>query len=166
MLRHPADAGDHRLVPFLEIHPGMAVELRRSSAHLRQPPLELQRERLGLLRCADQRAQRADHVENAGDVAVVEGVHRNIAADQLGDDIGLQVGEGEDQIGVEREDLLEIRRDKRRDPRLLLAHPRRPHRIARHADDAALLAEQIERLHGLLGEADDALGWKHRGALT
>ena len=37
----------------------------------------------------------------------------------------------------------------------------RPHRIARHADDAALLAEEIERLHGLFGQADDALGREH-----
>src|SRR6476619_4392411 len=30
-----------------------------------------------------------------------------------------------------------------------------------HADDAAVLAEEIQRLHGLLGEADDALGREH-----
>src|SRR5882672_6426193 len=35
---------------------------------------------------------------------------------------------------------------------------RRAHRIAGDADDAVLLADQIERLHGLLGEADDAAG--------
>ena len=37
----------------------------------------------------------------------------------------------------------------------------RPHAIAGDADDAMLLAEQVERLDGLLGQADDALGWKH-----
>ena len=52
-------------------------------------------------------------------------------------------------------------RDEGRHPRLLAPHPRRPHRIARHADDAALLAEQIERLHGLFGQADDSLGREH-----
>ena len=92
---------------------------------------------------------------------MIEGMHRDVAADQLGDDVGLQVGEGEHEVGLEREDLLEVGGDEGRDPRLLLAHPRRPHRIARYADDAALLAEEIERLHGLFGEADDALGREH-----
>src|SRR5262249_41953156 len=76
----------------------------------------------------------------------------------------LQVGEGENEVRLEREDFLKVGGDERRHPRLLPAHPRRPHRVARHADDAPLLAEEIERLHGPFGEADDALGREHRAA--
>ena len=86
---------------------------------------------------------------------------RDVAADQLGGDIGLQVGEGENEVGLEREDFFKVGGDEGRHPRLLPTHPRRPHRVARHADDAPLLAEEIKRLHGLFGEADDALGRKH-----
>src|SRR5262249_5397978 len=160
----PADAGDHRLIPFLEIDPWMAFERGRAGARLREPPLQRPHERAGLAGRADQRAERADHVENAGDVAMVEGMDRDVAADQLGGDLGLQVGEGEHEVGLEREDFLKVGGDERRHPRLLLAHPRRPHRVARHADDAPLLAEEIKRLHGLFGEADDALGRKHSAA--
>ena len=35
---------------------------------------------------------------------------------------------------------------------------RRPYRIAGHTDDAVLLAERVQRLHRLFGEADDAAG--------
>src|SRR6185295_18693818 len=136
-------------------------ERRGARARLIEPLLQRARERIGLAARTDQRAERADHVEDPRDVAVVERMHRDAAADQLGGNVGLQVGEGEHEVGVEREHLLEIGGDERRHPRLLLAHPRRPDRIARHADDAALLAEEIKRLHGLLGQADDALGREH-----
>jgi hypothetical protein len=32
-------------------------------------------------------------------------MHRDVAADQFGGDVGLEVGEGENEIGFEREDL-------------------------------------------------------------
>jgi hypothetical protein len=110
---------------------------------------------------ADERAECADHGENAGDVALVERMHCDIAADQFGGDVGLQVGKGENEVRLECEDLFEVGGDEGRDPGLLLAHARRPHRVTRHADDAVLLAEEIQRLHGFLGEADDAFRRKH-----
>ncbi len=44
------------------------------------------------------------------------------------------------------------------DARLLASHPRGAHGIARDPDDAGFLAEEIQRLDRLLGEADDAGG--------
>jgi K+ transporter len=38
------------------------------------------RQRIGFLRRADQRAERADHGEDAGEIALVERMHRNAAA--------------------------------------------------------------------------------------
>ncbi len=105
---------------------------------------------------ADQRAESADHGEDAGKVALVEGVHGDIGADQIGDDVGLQVGEGEHQVGLERQYLRHVGGDEGSNARLLFAHLRRPHRIARDADDAMVFAEEIERLHGFFGQADDS----------
>ena len=64
---------------------------------------ERARQRVRFLRRTDQRAERADHVENSGDVALIEGMDRDIGAHQVGDDVGLQVGEGQHQIRLERE---------------------------------------------------------------
>ena len=131
------EAGDHRLVPFLEIDPRPARQAQAALVHRIDARGERGRERVGLLRRADQRAERADHVEDAGDVALVEGMHRDIGADQFGDDVGLQIGKGQHQVGLEREDLRHVGGDEGRDARLFLAHLRRPHRVAGHADDAA-----------------------------
>ena len=79
------------------------------------------------------------------------------AADQLARDVGLQIGERQHQVGLQRLDLVEPRVDERRDLRLL-PRLRRTHGIAGHADDAIALTEQVERLGRLLGQADDA-GW-------
>ena len=43
-----------------------------------------------------------------------------LRADQLGDDVGLQIGERQHQIGLEREDLRHVGGDEGRDARLLL----------------------------------------------
>ena len=44
------------------------------------------------------------------------------------------------------------------DTRGLLPRLRWPHGVARHADDAVALAEEVQRLGRLLGQADDAGG--------
>ena len=72
-------------------------------------------------------------------------------------EVGLQIGEREHEVRLERLDLVELRVDERRDLRLLPRF-RRPHRVAGHADDAIALAEQVQRLGRLFGQADDALG--------
>ena len=76
-LRHPADAGDHRLVPFLEIDPRPARQLAARARASRSRSASEPRQRVGLVGRADQRAERADHGEDAGEVALVEGVHRD-----------------------------------------------------------------------------------------
>ena len=83
-------------------------------------------------------------------------IDRVAAANQLGGDVRLQIGEGEDQVRLQRLDLVEARVDERRHLRLA---PRlgRPHGVARDADDAVAFAEEIQRLGRFLGEADDAM---------
>ena len=115
---------------------------------------------IGALRRADDGAERADHRENARDIALVEDVDGDARAHQIGDDIRLQVGEGQHEIGLQRENFRDVRGDEGGNPRLLAADLRRPHRIAGDADDAVLLAEQIQRLDGLFGQANDPAGWE------
>jgi hypothetical protein len=91
-------------------------------------------------------------------------MHGDARPHERRDDVGLQVGEGEDEVGREGENLPDIGADEGRHPRLLPPDLRRTHRIARDADDTVLLAQQVERLHGFLGEADDAAGRKHCGS--
>src|SRR5260370_36270696 len=79
---------------------------------------------------------------------------------------GLRGGEAEDRSGRERQDLADAREKEGGAPPLFPAHPRRTHRVTRYADDAGVLAEEIERLHGLFGQANDALGRKHAGIIT
>ena len=125
---------------------------------MRETLLEPAGKRVGLADGADQSAHSPDHRQNARDVPLIETMDGDACFYQLGDDVGLKIGESEDQIGFERENLRDVGRGKGRDARLLLAHLRWPHRIARYANDAVLLADEVERLHGLLGQADDAFG--------
>jgi hypothetical protein len=115
---------------------------------------------IGALGGADHGAERADHREDARYVALVEDVDGDARAHQIGGDIRLQVGEGQHQIGLECENFRDIRGDEGGNPRLLAADLRRPHRIAGDADDAVLLAEQVQRFDGLFGEANDPAGWE------
>jgi hypothetical protein len=95
--------------------------------------------------------------------ALIEGVHVDALADQSRRDIGLEVGEGEDEVRLKGEDLRDVGGGKGGDPRLLAPGARRAHHIAGNADDASLLAEEIERLHSLLGQANDPFRRKHGG---
>ena len=79
----------------------------------------------------------------------------------VGRDVRLQVGKGQHQIGRERENFRNVGRGEGRDARLFAPHTRRPHRIAGDADNAVVLAEEIERLHGFFGQTDDSFGWIH-----
>jgi hypothetical protein len=119
----------------------------------------LLRKLVGTIRRSHQRADSADHPQNAGNIALIEDVDGCAGAHQVGDDVGLEVRERQHQVGLEREDFWDIGGDEGRDPRLLAAHPWRPHRIAGDADDAILLAEQIQGLDGFFGKTDDS-AWR------
>ena len=55
--------------------------------------------------------------------------------------------------------------EERADARLLVPRTARPHRVAADADDAAFLAQQVQPLRRLLGQADDALRAAHGGVV-
>src|ERR1019366_6376249 len=53
---------------------------------------------------SDQSADGADHRENASDIALIESMDGNASADQLCRDLRLEIGEGEDEVRLERAD--------------------------------------------------------------
>lgn len=158
-LRNPTDAADERIVPFLEINARTRACGRCRNCLVNSLCQQIG-ERGALLRGADERAERADHRQDAGNVALVEHVNRDADPGQFRGDFRLEVGEAEDEIGFETQDFGNVGRDERGHARFFPPHLRRPNRIARDADDAALFTEQIESLYGLFGEADDTLRGK------
>jgi hypothetical protein len=115
---HPADAADERVVPFLEIDLRPRPPARRGLRFHKSCLVRLG-DRLRLVARAHKRAERPDHREDAGDVPLVQGVNGCPRADELGDDVRLQIREGRDKIGLKRENFDDVGRDERRDARLL-----------------------------------------------
>ena len=121
-----------------------------------QPALERRGQVLRGVLPADERADGPDHAQDFREAPLVERHHRVSPPNQLGGDVRLQIGEGENQVRLQRLDLVEAGVDERR--HLGLAPGlRRTHGVARDPDDAVPFAEQIQRLGGFLGEADDAM---------
>jgi hypothetical protein len=105
----------------------------------------------------DHRGHLVQHGEDLLHAALVE--HRDLHAlpDQLGRDVRLQVGKTEDAVRLERQDLVDLRGEEGAHLRLLVTRAARPHGVAGDADDARLLAQQVQPLRRLLGQAHDAL---------
>ena len=114
-------------------------------------------ERLGLARCTDQAADDAHRLEDLGERALIEQVHRHAALAQLGAQRGLEIGEAQDEVGLQVEDLVEVGVEETRHTRLL-ARLLGPHGVAAHANDEVAHPEAVECLGRLLGEADDPAG--------
>ena len=62
-------------------------------------------------------------------------------ADEIRGNLGLEIGERQDKIRPQGEDLVDVRRREGAHARFLAASLRRAHNIAGDADDAVLLAE-------------------------
>ena len=104
---------------------------------------------------ADNAGEHADHLQDLGDAALIEGEDGVAALDEIVGDLGLQIGERQDQIRLERFDLFVARVQERRDLRFL-TRLRRTDGVAGDADDTIAFAEEIQRLGGFFSEADDA----------
>jgi hypothetical protein len=115
---------------------------------------------------ADHGAEALHIAEDAIHRAVVADPDFDPALDQRLRDVGLDVREADREVGLERQDLVQLRADERRHAGLLLARAGRAHGEARDADDALLFAERIEHLGGLLGQADNAFGQGDRHGVS
>src|SRR5262249_16867304 len=118
-LRDPADAGDERIVPLLEVDTrAMGPHARVLADLLHLVPDVLDEAARGLF--ATERA--ADHEHGAQHVferALVRAQHGDAAADQLPHDVLLEIGEPQHEIGLELEDLVDPERREAADLDLL-----------------------------------------------
>ncbi len=106
---------------------------RRSLIRSRARPLAAQR-------AADEQNRFQDLVERA----LVGAEHGHAGPDQIADDIALKIGEGQDQIRLQREDPLQLERREAADASLLARGFRAP-RGAGDADDPITGAQQERR---------------------
>jgi hypothetical protein len=97
---------------------------------------------------------------------LIEGVDVEPAANEIGDDVGLEIGEGQDEIGLQGENFVDIRRDECAHAWLFAASVCWAHDIPRDTDNSVLLAEQVQRLDGFFGEADNSARREHSTIAT
>src|SRR6267142_1729435 len=129
----------------------------RSSANTSRPPaisMMSDTQRIPAI-AAEGAADQEDRAEDFLERALVGAENRHARADQVADDLTLEIGEGQDQVGLEREDAVELEGGEPAHARLF---PRGlgPLRRAGDADDALAGADEKCDLGGLGGETDDA----------
>jgi hypothetical protein len=140
-LRDPPNSGDQRLVPFFEEYLWPLRQSLRAASGFGQTGFECSDELPSPFARVDYRAQRANHVEDPGDASLIEGMDVDPAANEIRGDVGLEIREGQDQIGLQGGDLVDIRRREGTYAWLLAASLRWAHDVAGDADDPILLAE-------------------------
>src|ERR1700730_9166819 len=126
--RDPPDPRGLRIVPLLQINLLLPSPANRRR-HLVKASFVALGKPFRLIYRSDQSADGADHRENARDIALIESMDGNACADQLCRDLRLEIGEGEDEVRLERADLRNIGRGEGRNARLLAPDLRRPHGI-------------------------------------
>ena len=114
--------------------------------------------RLRFLCRANESAEGTDHSQDAGNIALVKGMHGDARSNQIGSDRRLKVGKSKNKVRLKRKNLRDVCRGERRDTRLLAPHLRRTHGIAGDADDTILFAEKVE--------SKDALGSSSGTSMT
>ena len=159
-LGYPSDAGNHRIVPFLEIDFRPPWQLPRENTRAGDDRRQFVGQPIGAIRGPDQRTERANHVENLRDSALIKGVYVHAVPDESSRDIGLQVGDVRTRSGF-RARIFGMSAEVKADTRGFSPGSRWPDHVARDTHDAPILAEEIERLHGFLGQANDPLWREH-----
>jgi hypothetical protein len=80
----------------------------RSGSGIDQTGLKPGDKPVGPFARAHHRADRSDHVENAGDASLVEGMYAEPVPNEFGGDVCLEIGEAQDEIRAQRQDLVGI----------------------------------------------------------
>jgi hypothetical protein len=57
----------------------------------------------------DHRSQRANHIEDPRDGSLIEGMDVEPPANEIHGNVGLEIGERQDEVGLQGEDLVDIR---------------------------------------------------------
>jgi hypothetical protein len=105
---------------------------------------------------SNHRAQHPNHIKDPGDASLIERVDIQSTANEIGGNVGPEIGECQEEIRFQGEDLVDVRGREGARPRLLAASLRRAHGVTGDPDDAVPLAEQIQRFDGFLGEANNS----------
>ena len=80
--------------------PAISTSSETQRRHLAKASFIAPGKRLRLVPRCDQSANGADHRKNAGDVALIEIMDGNTGADQFRRDLRLEIGEGEEEVGL------------------------------------------------------------------
>src|SRR6185437_11524893 len=102
-------------------------------------------------------------IDDAVHRAMVADPHFDAGLHQFARDVGLDVGEPDRHVGLQREDLVDVRAGEGRNLRLLLARALRTHGESGNADDAVLFAEGVQDLGWFFREANDPSRPTHHG---
>jgi hypothetical protein len=152
-LGDPADAGDQRLGPFLKVNLGSGCAIGSDGLQGAMHPLD---HLLGARALPDDLTEVADCSVNVLEIARVDRPHRDARADQIGGELVLDVGRGDDEIGFESQDRLEVSRSEAAYPRFLLRARRRPIEC-RDPHDLRPHAELMENIGPVRSQSDEAL---------
>jgi hypothetical protein len=109
-LRDPFNSGNQWIVPFLEEYPWPLRQPLPTASDFGQTHFEHSYELPSPFARIDYCAQHPNHIEDPGDTSLIEGVQVESAANQIGGNVGLEIGECQDKIGLQGEDLVDVRR--------------------------------------------------------
>ena len=83
-----------------------------------QLSLQQRNQRPSFFFAADDTSNSQDHVQNLRDAALIESHHCYAAPNQFSCNVGLQIGERENHVGLQRKNRVELRIDECGDLRL------------------------------------------------
>ena len=155
---NPADAADERIIPFFKVDAGA---LGASGAAVAEDfVVEFGGEFAGLGFATDGAADEEDGFLNLGERALVGGEDGVAAAEEFLGGVGLDIGEGDDEVGAEGIDFVVVHAGETADAGFA-ADGGWFEGEAGDAADAASGAEGVDDFGGFGAEADDAFGKGH-----
>src|SRR6202011_5821939 len=98
---------DQWIVPFFEVDP-RSQRARHSCGDVHETPLTALGKRLRLFCRTNERAERANHCQDAGNVPLVECMHSNAGSDEVGSDRRLKIGKGENEVRLKCENFWDV----------------------------------------------------------
>ncbi len=152
--RHPADRRDAGVWPLLEVDARATARAGRLDAV--QMGHQFVDEGGAGFGGADEGGGAVDGLEDFRDGTLIEDHHRDAPPGEFPGDVSLEIREADDEVWLQRHQLVEVGVEEGADPRLGSGF-RWPHREARNADDAITEAQPIQGLGGLFRQAGDAL---------
>jgi hypothetical protein len=108
-LRNASDPRDQWIVPLLEEYFRPLRQTIRAASGLNETRLKPGGKLLRPFACLYHGANHPNHVADARDASLIEGMDVQPVANKLGGDICLEIGKSQDEIGAQGEDLVDVR---------------------------------------------------------